>query len=119
MTKILQAIFLLLSIQIVKSANKTRCESDEQVVFNAKDCIFRKMEEELNEDHCCFIKYKTKLDKIIKGCAPLSEKEFENIEETIEYYENLQNIEIQALDCFSIFIKFNLIILYIFLVLSI
>ena len=115
MTKILQVIFLLLSIQIVKSANKTRCESDEQVVFNAMDCMFRKMEENQNEDHCCFIKYKTKLDKIIKGCAPLSEKEFENIEETIEYYENLQDIEIQNLDCFSTFIKFDIIIIYILL----
>ena len=115
MTKILQVIFLILLLQIVKSANKTRCENDEQVVFSAMDCMFRKMEENQNEDHCCFIKYKTKLDKIIKGCAPLSEKEYENIEETIESFENLQDIEIQTFDCFSTFIKFNIIVLYMFL----
>ena len=115
MTKLFQVIFLILLFQLVKSINKTQCENDEQEVFNAFDCMNRKLEENQNEDHCCFIKYKTKIDKIIKGCAPLSEKEFENIQETLETYENLQDIEIQTLDCFSSFTSISFTLLYILL----
>ena len=115
MTKLFQVIFLILLLQIVKSINKSRCENDEQEVFNAFDCMYRKLEENQNEDHCCFIKYKTKLDKTIKGCAPLSEREFENIQETLESYENLQDIEIQTLDCFSFFTFISFTLLYILL----
>ena len=117
MNKIVFTLFMILLVQEIKSSNKTRCESDDQEVFNAFDCKFRKMEENQNEDYCCFIQYKTKLDKTIKGCAPLSENEYDDIEETIESYENLQDIKIQTLDCFSSFIKYSLTLIYIFLIL--
>ena len=85
MNKIVFLIFTIL-LYLVNSEDKIRCENQEKEALNISDCMDREIDEELNEDYCCFIKYRTKLNKIIKGCAPISMEEIESLEETIEYF---------------------------------
>ena len=106
-------ILLQILLILVHSQNNTRCEDQEKVALNATDCIHREIEKEEDEDYCCFVKYKTKIGKIIKGCAPLSEKEFLTLEETIESFESLQDIKIMTFECFTPPIKYRFTLIYI------
>ena len=66
-----------------------------------QDCAsrtFGDVESILNQVHCCYL-HGVKGNGEFKLCIPITQSEYDNMDETIEYYKNFFNAEVKSFIC--------------------
>jgi len=67
-------------------------------------------EKEKGYSYCCYVKATTD-----EGCARLTKDSYNNIKKAIKDLETERSLEIKSLDCHSLFLKFGLVNILLFL----
>ena len=70
-------------------------------IENYQDCASRTLgdvERILNQVHCCYLNIVIE-NQEHKICIPITQSEYDNMDETIEYYKNFFNAEVKSFTC--------------------
>ena len=105
--KFYSLVLLFILIVSIKS------ECNEEEGKKAKDCQDKLTEDDKKDNgysYCCYVKANEG-----EGCTGLTKAQYDEIKKKIKDIETKENVEIKKLDCHSLFLKFGLLNILLFL----
>ena len=90
--------FIIFTTLVIFTLNACSKNTD---IHKYKDCITRVpdiIEKSLEKEYCCYL-YGVSENEETKRCIPLTESEFNDIEETKKKYEELYGFHVKELTC--------------------